>query len=44
VTGPTPELLAQLREIGAKQIQDWLAKAGPDGQVMMERYRTALAR
>ncbi|GGC45264.1 C4-dicarboxylate ABC transporter substrate-binding protein [Siccirubricoccus deserti] len=44
VTGPTPELLAQLREVGAKQIQDWLAKAGPDGQVMMERYRAALAR
>jgi TRAP-type C4-dicarboxylate transport system substrate-binding protein len=44
VTGPTPELLAQLREVGAKQIQDWLAKAGPDGQTMMERYRAALGR
>jgi TRAP-type C4-dicarboxylate transport system substrate-binding protein len=44
VTGPTPVLLAQLRELGAKQIQDWLAKAGPDGQQMMERYRAALGR
>jgi TRAP-type C4-dicarboxylate transport system substrate-binding protein len=42
VAGPTPVLLAQLRELGAKQIQDWLAKAGPDGQQMMERYRAAL--
>jgi len=44
VTGPTPALMAQLREVGARQVQDWLAKAGPDGQAFLEGYRAALAR
>ena len=34
--------MAQLREVGAKQVQDWVAKAGPDGQQMLDRYRAAL--
>jgi TRAP-type transport system periplasmic protein len=41
VQAPSPELLAQLREVGARQVQDWAQKAGPDGQQMLERYRAA---
>jgi TRAP-type transport system periplasmic protein len=41
VAAPSPALMAQLREVGAKQVQDWLAKAGPDGQQMLDRYRAA---
>jgi TRAP-type C4-dicarboxylate transport system substrate-binding protein len=42
VAAPSPALMAQLREVGAKQVQDWLAKAGPDGQQMLDRYRATL--
>jgi TRAP-type transport system periplasmic protein len=44
VATPSPALMAQLREVGAKQVQDWVAKAGPDGQQMLERYRAATGR
>jgi TRAP-type transport system periplasmic protein len=44
VAAPSPALMAQLREVGAKQVQDWLAKAGPDGQQMLDRYRATLAK
>ncbi|MCO6418933.1 TRAP transporter substrate-binding protein [Siccirubricoccus sp. KC 17139] len=44
VAEPSPALLAQLREVGAKQVQDWLGRAGEDGQKMMDRYRALLAR
>ncbi len=42
VAAPSPALMAQLREVGARQVQDWVAKAGPDGQQMLDRYRAAL--
>jgi TRAP-type C4-dicarboxylate transport system substrate-binding protein len=41
---PSPALMAQLREVGAKQVQDWVAKAGPEGQQMLDRYRAAPGR
>ena len=44
VTGPTEQLLTQLRAIGEKQIQDWAAKAGDEGQKMLAEYRALLAR
>ncbi|MBK1658808.1 TRAP transporter substrate-binding protein [Paracraurococcus ruber] len=40
---PTPELLAGLRAIGARQEEEWAQKAGPEGRAMLDRYR-ALAR
>jgi TRAP-type C4-dicarboxylate transport system substrate-binding protein len=44
VASPTPQLLEQLRAIGQKQIQDWAAKAGDDGQRMLAEYRALMAR
>ncbi|WP_149535273.1 TRAP transporter substrate-binding protein [Siccirubricoccus phaeus] len=44
VAEPSPALMTQLREVGAKQVQDWLGRAGEDGQKMMEQYRALLAR
>ena len=35
-------LMSGLRAIGAKQEEEWLAKAGPDGRAMLERYRALL--
>jgi TRAP-type transport system periplasmic protein len=40
---PSAELMDQLRAIGAKQEQEWVAKAGPDGAAMLARYRALLA-
>ncbi|HYF07221.1 MAG TPA: TRAP transporter substrate-binding protein [Acetobacteraceae bacterium] len=42
IARPSPQLMAQLREIGARQTQEWLQRAGPDGQQMLERFRAAL--
>ncbi|MDO9707762.1 TRAP transporter substrate-binding protein [Paracraurococcus lichenis] len=39
---PTPELLAGLRAIGAKQEEEWATKAGPDGRALLEKYRALL--
>jgi hypothetical protein len=35
-------LLAGLRAIGERQTQDWAARAGADGQQMLERYRAMI--
>jgi TRAP-type C4-dicarboxylate transport system substrate-binding protein len=39
---PSPELMTQLRAIGAKQEEEWAVKAGPDGRALLERYRALL--
>jgi TRAP-type C4-dicarboxylate transport system substrate-binding protein len=39
---PSPELLTQLRAIGAKQEEEWAQKAGPEGRALLERYRSLL--
>ncbi|MDO9712043.1 TRAP transporter substrate-binding protein [Paracraurococcus lichenis] len=39
-----PAMQAALREVGAKQTQEWLQRAGPDGGQMLERYRALLPR
>jgi TRAP-type C4-dicarboxylate transport system substrate-binding protein len=44
VATPSAELMAELREVGAKQVEDWAAKAGPEGRKMLEDYRAALTR
>jgi TRAP-type transport system periplasmic protein len=44
VTTPSAQFLSQLREVGARQTQEWAQRAGPEGQQMLERYRAAVAR
>ena len=39
-----PDMQAQLRDIGAQQTQEWLARAGADGGQMLERYRALVSR
>lgn len=39
---PTDQLMVQLREIGARQAQEWAQRAGPEGMQMLERYRAAM--
>lgn len=39
---PSPEFLAGLRAIGARQEEEWLQKAGPEGREMLARYRALL--
>ncbi len=39
VQPPSPSLLAELEAIGGKMVQEWLAKAGPDGQKFIAAYR-----
>lgn len=44
VREPSAEFMAQLREIGARQAQEWAQRAGPEGARMLEEYRAALPR
>ncbi len=44
ISTPTPQFLAQLREIGARQTQEWSQRAGPEGQQMLERFQAAMRR
>ena len=44
VMTPSASLMAQLREIGAKQTQEWAQRAGPEGAQVLERYRAAMSR
>ncbi|MDB5371952.1 MAG: TRAP-type C4-dicarboxylate transport system, substrate-binding protein [Belnapia sp.] len=44
ISAAPPAMQAQLREIGARQTQDWLARAGEDGGQMLERYRALVSR
>ena len=39
VEPPSPELAAGFKKIGDQLTQDWLAKAGPDGQAVIDSYR-----
>jgi TRAP-type C4-dicarboxylate transport system substrate-binding protein len=41
---PSPQLMAQLREIGAQQTREWLQRAGAEGEGMIGRYRALLSR
>lgn len=44
ITPPSPVLMEGLRAVGAIQEREWLAKAGPDGAALLERYRAAMPR
>lgn len=39
---PPERLMTELRAIGETQTQEWIQRAGPEGQQMLERYRVAL--
>ncbi|WP_144635711.1 TRAP transporter substrate-binding protein [Bordetella genomosp. 13] len=39
VVKPAPELREGLGAIGKRMLDDWMKKAGPDGQAMIEAYR-----
>jgi TRAP-type C4-dicarboxylate transport system substrate-binding protein len=39
VLEPSPELNAGLRKIGENLLKEWLQKAGPDGQAVIDAYR-----
>ena len=39
---PPERLMADLRAIGETQTQEWLQRAGAEGQEMLQRYRAAL--
>ena len=41
VLPPSPELKAGFQKIGDQLTQDWLKKAGPDGQAVIDAYRKA---
>ena len=44
VSTPSPQFLAQLREVGARQTQEWAQRAGPDGQQLLDSFRSAAPR
>ena len=44
VANASPELLGQLRAIGARQTEEWAARAGAEGPRMLARYRELLGR
>ncbi len=39
VSKPSPELMSGLKKIGAQMTDDWLKKAGADGQAILKAYR-----
>src|SRR5215207_3811954 len=42
VQPPSPELAAGFRKIGEQLTADWLKKAGPEGQAIVEAYRKSM--
>ena len=44
IATPTPQFMTQLREIGTRQTQEWVQRAGPEGQQMVERFQAAMRR
>ena len=39
VRKPSAQLAADLKKVGDTMLQDWLSKAGPDGQAVVDAYR-----
>jgi len=39
VEPPSAALKADLQKVGATMLQEWLSKAGPEGQQMIDAYR-----
>jgi TRAP-type C4-dicarboxylate transport system substrate-binding protein len=42
VQPPSPELKAGFQKVGDQLTQDWLKKAGPDGQAVIDAYKKAM--
>ena len=41
VVPPKPALVKGLRAAGARMVEDWLAKVGPDGKKILDAYRAS---
>jgi hypothetical protein len=39
IVKPSPQLSADMRKVGDVMLQDWLKKAGSDGQAVVDAYR-----
>jgi len=39
IVKPSPQLTADLKKVGDVMLQDWLKKAGPEGQAAVDAYR-----
>ncbi len=39
IVKPSPQLTADLKKVGDVMLQDWLKKAGPEGQTAIDAYR-----
>ena len=39
VLKPSPELAADMKKVGDTMLKEWLTKAGPDGQALVDAYR-----
>jgi hypothetical protein len=36
---PTPQLKADMKKVGDTMLQEWLQKAGPEGQAVVDAYK-----
>lgn len=39
IVTPAPQLMGDLKKVGETMLADWLKKAGPDGQAVIDAYR-----
>lgn len=39
IVTPSPQLRADMKKVGDVMLKEWLAKAGPEGQAMIDAYR-----
>jgi TRAP-type C4-dicarboxylate transport system substrate-binding protein len=39
IVKPTPQLMTDMRKVGDVMLADWLKKAGPDGQAVVDAYK-----
>ena len=39
IVKPSPQLAGDLKKVGDTMLQDWVKKAGPDGQAVVDSYK-----
>ena len=39
IVAPTPQLKAELKKVGDTMLKEWLEKAGPEGQALVDAFR-----
>ena len=39
IVPPTPQLKADMKKVGDTMLQEWLQKAGPEGQAVVDTYK-----